>query len=100
MFNGYYWPTLRKDAIAYAQKCDKFQQFASIPHLPVIFQTPIVTAWPFDIWGLNLIELFPEGRGGCKYVIIAVDYFTKWIEAKPLKRIFQQSAINFMYEHL
>lgn len=40
--------------------------------------------WPFDMWGIDLIEKFSKSRNGHEYLIVKIDYFSKWIEAKPL----------------
>ena len=39
----------------------------------------------------------PIGKGQCKFIIVAVDYFTKWAEAKPLATITEQKIHNFMW---
>jgi len=74
---GYFWPTLNRDAVDFARKCDKCQRFSKIPRMPPTELTHIVSPWPFAIWGINLIGELPMGRGGAKYVIVAVDYFSK-----------------------
>lgn len=47
----------------------------------------IMASWPFMQWGPNLINPFSTTKGGAKFVIVAVDYFTKWVEAEPLASI-------------
>ncbi|XP_021802453.1 uncharacterized protein LOC110746532 [Prunus avium] len=84
---GYYWPSMHRDAIAMVKKCDKCQRFGNIPHLPAEPLTPIVSPWPFAQWGLDLIGPMPQGKGQVKYAIVAVDYFTKWVEAEALATI-------------
>ncbi|GKB78115.1 reverse transcriptase domain-containing protein [Tanacetum coccineum] len=49
--------------------------------------TPITSLWPFYKWGINIAGPFPEGPGKVKFLIVAMDYFTKWIEAKPVATI-------------
>ena len=60
---GYYWPNLRKDAYEYSQKCDQCQKYADTPHAPAIEQTIVQPAWPFDMWGMDLIGPLPTGPG-------------------------------------
>jgi len=43
--------------------------------------------WPFAKWGIDILGPFPLGRGQTKFMIVAVDYFTKWIEAEALTKI-------------
>ncbi|GJT64981.1 reverse transcriptase domain-containing protein [Tanacetum coccineum] len=59
MRQGYYWPTMHADA----------------------------KEEPFYQWGIDILGLLTPARGGAKFVIVAIDYFTKWIEAKPLVKI-------------
>ena len=47
----------------------------------------MTSLWPFAVWGIDLIGALPAGRGGAKYAVVAVDYFTKWVEAEPLVNI-------------
>ncbi|GKB87023.1 reverse transcriptase domain-containing protein [Tanacetum coccineum] len=49
--------------------------------------TPITSPWPFYKWGIDIVGPFLEGPGKVKFLIVAIDYFTKWIEAKPVATI-------------
>ncbi|XP_056691833.1 uncharacterized protein [Spinacia oleracea] len=84
---GYYWPTLREDALSMVQKCDKCQRFAHLIHRPAHPLTPILSPVPFAKWGMNLLGPYTAAPGGRRYVIVVVDYFTKWVEAEALKNI-------------
>ncbi|XP_056686043.1 uncharacterized protein [Spinacia oleracea] len=84
---GYYWPTLREDALAMVQKCDKCQRFAHLIHRSAQPLTPIMSPIPFAKWGMDLLGPYTAAPGGRRYVIVAVDYFTKWVEAEALKNI-------------
>ncbi|GJY46327.1 reverse transcriptase domain-containing protein [Tanacetum coccineum] len=48
--------------------------------------TSIMAPWLFLQWGMDVLGPLPEAPGKVKYVIVAIDYFTKWIEAKPLAK--------------
>ncbi|GJZ59213.1 reverse transcriptase domain-containing protein [Tanacetum coccineum] len=58
-----------------------------VPRNPQQKLTPITSPWPFYKWGIDIAGPFPEGPGKLKFLIVAVDYFTKWIEAKPMATI-------------
>nr|GEU32153.1 probable inactive serine/threonine-protein kinase bub1 [Tanacetum cinerariifolium] len=49
--------------------------------------TPITSPWPFYKWEIDIARPFPKGPGKVKFLIVAIDYFTKWIEAKPMEAI-------------
>ncbi|GKV43029.1 hypothetical protein SLEP1_g50370 [Rubroshorea leprosula] len=52
---GYYWPNMYKDAIQFAQRCQKCQFFAYLIHQPAEELTNLVAPWPFSQWGLGLL---------------------------------------------
>ena len=60
----------------------------------------MTSPWPFAVWGIDLIGELPTGRGGAKYAIVAVDYFTKWVEAEPLNKISSAKVINFLIKNI
>nr|GEU56422.1 reverse transcriptase domain-containing protein [Tanacetum cinerariifolium] len=49
--------------------------------------TPITSPWPFYKWGVDIAGPFSKGPGKVKFLIVAIDYFTKWIETKPVATI-------------
>ena len=74
---GYYWPTMLKDATELVRKCKSCQEHAKISHLPSEPLMSITSPWPFQQWELEILGPLPIGRGQCKFIIVAVDYFTK-----------------------
>ena len=94
---GYYWPTILKDATDLVKKCRICQEHAKISHLPSEPLTSITSPWPFQQWGLDILGPLPIGKGQCKFIIVAVDYFTKWAEAEPLATITEQKIRNFVW---
>ncbi|RVX02377.1 Uncharacterized protein K02A2.6 [Vitis vinifera] len=56
---GYYWPTMKKDAAAYVKKCDKCQRYAPIPHMPSATLKSISGPWPFAQWGMDIVGPLP-----------------------------------------
>ena len=94
---GYCWPTMLKDAIDLVRKCKICQEHAKISHLPSEPLTSVTSPWPFQQWGLDILRPLPIGKGQCKFIIVAVDYFTKWAEAEPLATITEQKIRNFVW---
>ena len=93
---GYYWPTMLKDAIELVKKCKFCQEHAKISHLPSEPLTSIISSWLFQQWGLDILGPLPIGRGQCKFAIVGVDYFTKWAKVEPLATITEQKVRNFV----
>ena len=94
---GYYWPTILKDATDLVKKCKICQEHAKISRLPSEPLTSITSPWPFQQWGLDILGPLPLGKGQCKFIIVAVDYFTKWAEAEPLATITEQKICSFVW---
>jgi len=62
---------------------------------------PIIKPWPFRGWGIDLIEqIRPPSSKGHKFIVVATNYFTKWVEAIPLKMMTSQNMIDFVQEHI
>ncbi|GKE21922.1 reverse transcriptase domain-containing protein [Tanacetum coccineum] len=61
---------------------------------------PITAPWPFYKWGIDIAGPFPEGSRKVKFLIIAIDYFTKWIEAKPVATIIGNQIKKFVWDNI
>ena len=62
---------------------------------------PIMKPWPFTGWGIDLIgQIFPSSSKGHKFVLVAMDYSTKWVVAIPLKVASSANVIEFIREHI
>ena len=97
---GYYWPTMLRDATKLVRKCKVCQEHAKISHLPSEPLTSVTSLWPFQQWGLDILGPLPIRRGQCKFIAVAVDYFTKWAEAEPLATITEQKVRNFVWHSI
>ncbi|GJU99069.1 reverse transcriptase domain-containing protein [Tanacetum coccineum] len=62
--------------------------------------TPITSPWPFYKWGIDISGPFSEGQGKVKFLIVVVDYFTKWIEAKPVTTITISQVKKFIWDNI
>ncbi|KAK3005789.1 hypothetical protein RJ639_016874 [Escallonia herrerae] len=96
---GYYWPTMQRDAIEFTRRCDKCQKFAPT-HTPVVPLTSIVYPIPFAVWGMDLLGPFPMASGQRRFVIVAIDYFTKWTEAESLATITSAKCEDFFWKNV
>ncbi|GJW19942.1 reverse transcriptase domain-containing protein [Tanacetum coccineum] len=83
---------------------DKKKARASIAHQPSQESqqnlTPITSPWPFYKWGIDIAGPFPEGQGKVKFLIVAIDYFTKWIEAKAVATITGNQVKKFVWDNI
>ncbi|GKE11438.1 reverse transcriptase domain-containing protein, partial [Tanacetum coccineum] len=62
--------------------------------------TPITSPWPFYKWRIDIAGSFPKGPGKAKFLIVAIDYFTKWIEAKPVATITGNHIKKFIWDNI
>ncbi|GJR55300.1 reverse transcriptase domain-containing protein [Tanacetum coccineum] len=96
---GYFWPSMHRDARELIKACDDYQAHASVPRLPKADVISVTLAWPFMKWGMDIVEPLSEGPGRMKYLNVATDYFTKWMEAKPLVTITAEEVPNVLWAH-
>ena len=81
---GYYWPTMREDCIRHAQRCRQCQQHVIWHKAPPEELRSIYSPWPFHTWGIYILVPFPFAIRQMKYLVVAIEYFTKWIEVEPV----------------
>ncbi|KAJ9536179.1 hypothetical protein OSB04_un000639 [Centaurea solstitialis] len=79
--SGFYWPTIFKDAHTLIKSCDACQRAGNITKKDEMPQQSISVNEVFDVWGIDFMGPFPDSRGN-KYILVAVDYVSKWAEAK------------------
>ncbi|GJS53687.1 reverse transcriptase domain-containing protein [Tanacetum coccineum] len=81
--SGFYWPIIYRDAHDMVKSCDSCQRQGKISQKDEMPQNAIQVCEIFDVWGIDFIGPFPSSRGN-KYILVAVDYLSKWVEAKAL----------------
>jgi hypothetical protein len=93
----YYWPTMNKDSVRLVQQCDKCQRSARVIRNPPEKLIPITSPWPFAKWGVDIVGPMPPGKGSRKFLLVAIDYFTKWAEAEAFSTITTGNVIKFLW---
>ena len=88
---GYYWPTMLKDAQAYVKACNKCQRFSNFIRQQFEELTPITAPWLFAHWGLDIMGPFLTAVRQLKFLVVGIDYFTKWVEAEALATITEKN---------
>ncbi|GJX98688.1 reverse transcriptase domain-containing protein [Tanacetum coccineum] len=81
--SGFYCPSVFKDANEYVRRCGACQRSGNISSRNEMPQNNIQVCEVFDVWGLDFMGPFPQSRGN-KYILVAVDYVSKWVEARAL----------------
>ncbi|GJX14300.1 reverse transcriptase domain-containing protein [Tanacetum coccineum] len=62
--------------------------------------TSIMSAWPFSQWGIDIVGPLPTAPGGARFLVVAIDYFTKLVEAKLLISTTRKHIEKFVWEHI
>lgn len=85
-----------RDSRGYTLRCGKCQRLAPMTHQLAEEMNLMVSTWNFVQWGLDLIVPFKRAKGNKEYLMVVMDYFTKWIEAKPLSLITKAAIKAFL----
>ena len=91
---------MQVDARKLVKKCDKCQRFGNVQCLPAERLTTITSPWPFAQWGIDIVGPLPRGKGQVKFLLVAIDYFTKWVEAETLSTIIEAKIKSFVWKNI
>ncbi|KAK3027489.1 hypothetical protein RJ639_040290 [Escallonia herrerae] len=94
---GYYWPIMQQGTLEHIKKCDACQRFSPVPKLAPTALTTLNSPILFAMWDMNILGPFPPASAQQKFVIVAIDYFTKWVKAKALSSITEQKCEDFFW---
>jgi hypothetical protein len=95
---GFYWPTAVADAIEVVCTCEGCQYYAKKTHLLAQVLQMIPITWPFTVWGLDLVGSLQKAPGGFTHLLVAVNKFSKWIEARPIAQIKSEPVVLFFID--
>ena len=93
---GFYWLTAKADADELVRTCQGCQMYARQPHVPATELKTIPITWPFAVWGLDMVGPLKKASRGFTHLLVAVDKFTKWVEAKPIRKLDGATALKFV----
>ena len=97
---GYWWPSMQKEAHKYMKKCDQCQRFVPNIHQPGGTLDLLSSPWPFVQWGLDILGPFPKAVGNKRFLLVGMDSFTKWVEAELLASIRDVDAKKFIWKSI
>ncbi|GJT51038.1 reverse transcriptase domain-containing protein [Tanacetum coccineum] len=92
---GFFWPTIYRDAHTMIKSCDTCQRQGKISQRDEMPQNAIQVCEIFDVWGIDFMGPFPSSHGN-KYILVAVDYLSKWVEAKALPTNDARVVVKFL----
>ena len=81
----------------FVKKCHNCQVYGDVSHLPSMELQGMTSPWPFAVWGIDIIgEVRPKASNGHRYIIVAIDYFSKWVEAESYTIIGLRQMARFI----
>ena len=96
---GFYCPSLFKGAYAMCKQCDKCQRLGKISRRHMMPLNPILVVEFFDVWGIDFMGPFPTSFGYA-YILVGVDYVSKWVEAVPCRVGDNKAVLKFQKENI
>src|SRR5688572_27156639 len=81
------------------RSCEACKKFSPRSGSPSQFTKLIAHTWPLQRWGLDIVGPLPTAQGNLKFAFVAVEYFTKWIEARAVSTITSKTAQKFFWQN-
>ncbi|XP_055819392.1 uncharacterized protein LOC129888443 [Solanum dulcamara] len=98
---GYFWMTMERDGIRYVQKCHQCQVHGDFIRVPPNELNVMGSPWPFSSWGMDVIgPIEPPASNGHRFILVAIDYFTKWVEASTYKAVTKKVVADFVRNNI
>jgi len=97
--SGFYWPSLFKDAHDCVQACHKCQKVGIIGRRNEMPMQPSLIAEIFDVWGIDFMGPFITSYG-YQYILVAIDYVSKWVEARPTRSNDHTVVLQFLKKNI
>jgi hypothetical protein len=97
---GLYWPMAIRDVEQIVKTC-KARQFTAKHQRRLGALSQLITpTWTLQRWGLDIVGPLPTAQGNFKFAVVAVEYFTKWIEARLVATITSATIRNFFWQQI
>ena len=101
MRTGYFWLTMETDCFQFVEKCPECQMHEDMIHVPSSELHALTSPWPFSVWGIDIIgKISPKSSSGHEYILVAINYFTKWVEATSYDGLTVARVAKFIISHI
>ncbi|RVW70109.1 Retrovirus-related Pol polyprotein from transposon 17.6 [Vitis vinifera] len=97
--SGFWWPSLFKDAHSMCKGCDRCQRLGKLTRQNMMPLNPILIVDVFDVWGIDFMGPFPMSFGH-SYILVGVDYVSKWVEAIPCRSNDHKVVLKFLKDNI
>ena len=95
---------MEADCAVYVRKCHQCQVHGDLKHMPPMPLHTMTSPWPFSTWGIDIIGKIHPTTNGHEFILVAIDYFTKWVEValykvQNSKKVAQFIQTNIIYRY-
>ena len=98
---GYYWLTMKNDCCIHVRKCHKCQAFTDNVNAPPMPFNVLAAPWLFSMWGIDVIRAIePKASKVHRFILVAIDYFTKWVEAASYASVTWSVVVKFIKKEI
>ena len=98
---SYYWLTMENNCCIHVRKCNKCQAFANNVNAPPMPLNVLAVPWPFSMWGIDVIgAIEPRASNGHRFILVAIDYITKWVEAASYSSVTRSVVVRFIKKEI
>ena len=97
--SGFYWPNIFRDCAEWVKLCDRCQKIGNISSINEMPLQGILVVQIFDVWGIDFMGPFPPSFGNL-YILLAVDYVSKWVEAIACPWNDANTIVSFLQKNI
>ena len=98
---GYFWLTMETDCFQFVQRCLECQIHGNLIHVPSSELHALTSPWSFSVWGIDIIgKISLKSSSGHEFILVAIDYFTKWVEAASYAILTSSKVSSFIRSHI
>ena len=97
----YYWNTIETNCVDFVKSYHDCQTHANLNHVSPSELYSMTSPWPFSTWGIDVIgRIATKASNGHEYILVAIDYFTKWVEAASYSIMIAKHVARFMKNNI
>ncbi|XP_027157443.1 uncharacterized protein LOC113759006 [Coffea eugenioides] len=101
MRTGYFWLTMEHDCVVFVRKCITCQMHGYVMRTLPIELHSMTASWPCSMWGMDVIgTIDPPASNGHHFILVAIEYFTKWVETESYKHVTRKVVTDFLRKHI
>ena len=101
MRTEYFLLTMETNCCQFVQRCLKCQIHEDLIHVPPSELHVLTSPWPFSVWSIDIIgKISPKSSSGHEFILVAIDYFIKWVETASYARLTSSGVANFIKSHI